>query len=572
MVVLRAPLAAFARLVVLLGVMCVATPALAAKVVLEVDTESLFVGQSTGLDIVVRGGDPISEPQLRLPAGLSAEFSGQQQATTIVNGSISRFVKFRYEITARQEGSFDLGPAKVDLGGGQPLVESNTITITIGAAPPRDAGASASLQVEDRFDTTSAWQGQVVTLYTAFHTRRSLQGARWYGLPESHLLAPRDGNPAQNQYKIQDAQGPQLTQEQWTPWVVTDSGALTWDAPALEVAIVVEDQGPGGMLGSFFQRTKRDVVTGTPLKLDVRPLPPAPPDFSGLVGDFELRQSIDTRRARVGGSVDWVTFLTGDGSVEGFKLPPAAEVDGARVYEGGASPSAQVKDGRYLATVRVARTLVPTRVGTVQVPDARVVVFSPSKGEYVTLTAPGATLNVKQGEAGEVNVQSFAPDGSAIDAAAVLGEDTVRPMWTSGPAWRLPWERLLPAAIGVAALPAIGLGALAIVRRLRARLSELTATEPREASPRERLDALPDDPVERLTALDQALRLALAQRVGVTVETMDRDAALAQLDDNTASVVRGVLYALDRTRFAGAAAPTDLEARTRAAVLALGAS
>jgi hypothetical protein len=569
MVALRASLAVLARLAVLLGVLCVATPALAAKVVLEVDTDSLFVGQSTGLDVIVRGGDPISEPQMRVPAGLTAEFSGQQQATTIVNGSMSRFVKFRYEITARQEGTYTIGPASVDLGGGQPLVQSNQVTVTIGAAPPRAAGANKALQVEARFNTASAWQGQVVTLYTALHTRRSLQGARWYGLPESHLLAPRDGNPTQNQYKIQDAEGPLLTQEEWTPWVVTDAGALRWDPPSLEVAIVVEDQGPGGLLGSFFQRTQRDVVTATPLALDVRPLPPAPPDFSGLVGDFELKQAIDTRRARVGSSIDWVTFLSGDGTVEGFKLPPAGDIDGARVYEGGASPNAQVKDGQYKATVRVARTLVPTRVGSVVVPDARVVVFSPTKGEYVTLTAPGATLDVKKGEDGAVHVQSFAPDGSdAPDAAAA--EDAVRPMSSTGPAWRLPLERALPAAIGVAALPAIGLGALAVGRRVRARLAELRTAEPREATPTERLAALPADPVARLAALDDTLRLALAQRVGVPIAALDRQAALAQLDDQTAALVRDVLYALDRTRFAGSAAPSDLEARVRAAVTALG--
>ncbi len=572
MVALRVPLAALVRLAVLLGALCVATPALAAKVVIELDTDSLFVGQSTGLDVVVRGGDPISEPQMQVPAGLTAEFSGQQQSTTIVNGSMSRYVKFRYEITARQEGTYTLGPAKIDLGGGQPLVESNVVTVTIGAAPPRSSGANKALQVEDRFNTTTAWQGQVVTLYTAFHTRRSLQGARWYGMPESHLLAPRDGNPTQNQYKIQDADGPQLTQEEWTPWIVTDSGSLRWDPPSLEVAVVVEDPNAGGLLGSFFQRTERDVVTGTPLSLDVRPLPPPPADFSGLVGDFELKQAIDSNRARVGSSVDWVTFLSGDGSVEGFKLPPAADIEGARVYEGGASPSAQVKNGNYVATVRVARTLVPTRVGSVVIPDARVVVFSPTKGEYVTLTAPGATLDVKKGEAGAVNVQSFAPDGSAASPDASAEDDKVRPMWTSGPAWRLPLERGLPAAIGVAALPALALGALAIGRRARARLAELTASEPREATPRERLDALPSEPVARLTALDDALRLALAQRVGVTIDALDRDAALAQLDDATAATVRDVLSALDRTRFAGAPAPSVLEARVRAAVAALGAA
>lgn len=558
--------------IALISALLVASPALAARVTIEIDTRSLFVGQSTGLDVVVRGADPIAEPQMKLPVGLQAEFSGQQQQTTIVNGAMSRYVKFRYEITARQEGEFTLGPAKVDIGGGQPMLESNTLSVSVGAAPPTAAGPSATLQVEDRFNTQTAWQGQVVTLYTAFHTRRSLQGARWYGLPDAHLLAPRDGTPAQNTYKIQDAQGPRLTQEQWTPWVVTDAGTLTWDPPSLEVAVVVEEDGPGGMIGSFFQRTAREVVAGTPLTLVVRPLPPAPPDFSGLVGDFELKQSVDSRRAKVGGSIDWTTFLSGDGAVEGFQLPEVPVIDGARVYDAGSNPGAQVKDGRYTSTLRFTRTLVPTRTGPVQVPAARVVVFSPTKGEYVTLTAPGATLDVRKGEDGEVDAQSFAPQAGLFDGPAPEDDDKVRPLWTTGPAWRLPLERVLPGALLLAALPAIGIGGLHGLRRIRARLAEARHAAPREATPRERLDHLPADPAARLTALDDALRLALAHRVGVAIEDLDRDAALARLDDTTSTSVRDLLFTLDRVRFAGATAPTDLEARVRAAADALGAA
>lgn len=568
MVAARARLYALWCAAVILGSLLLASPALAARVQIEIDTDSLLVGQSTGLDIVVRGATPISEPQMRLPAGLQAEFAGQQQATSIVNGKMDRYVKFRYELVARQEGTFTLGPARVDIGGGEPLLESNTLTVTIGSAPPPGAGTHSAVEVEVRFDTPTAWQGQVVTLYAALHTRQSLQAARWYGLPDAHLLAPRDGNPAQNTYKIQDAQGPRLTQEQWTPWVVTDSGTLTWDAPALQVAVVVEDEGSRGLLGSFFQRATQDVIAARPLTLEVKPLPEPPPGFSGLVGDFELRQVIDSRRARVGGSIDWITLVTGDGTLEGFQLPPAPDLDGARVYDGGAQASAQVKSGEYASTIRFTRTLVPTRIGTLVVPPASLIVFSPSKGAYVTLEAAGATLDVKKGEAGEVDVQSFAPEAGPGEAAPI-DDDKVRPLWTRGPAWRLPWERVLPAAILLAALPALGLGALAGARRLSARLAEARTSAPREATPRERLDALPAEPAARLTALDDALRLALAQRVGVDVEALDRDAALARLDDATAGLVRGILHSLDRARFAGAVPPPDLEAQVRAAVHAL---
>ena len=91
----------------------------------------------------------------------------------------------------------------------------------------------------------------------------------------------------------------------------------------------------------------------------------------------------------------------------------------------------------------------------------------------------------------------------------------------------------------------------------------------KKAPPRasRQLRHLPDDPAERLAAMDGVLRLALANRAGSAVSELDRSAVIATLPDDLATRVRALGDALDLARFAGQSA--DFEQELREVVAAL---
>lgn len=545
-----------------------ALPAWAASLTLELKAASLRVGQSSSFTLTVQGGVPDGMPDMDGPIGLAMGFVGQAQQTTIVNNRMERFTQFQYQLSAQAEGTYTLGPATVTVqvpGQGRVDLRSNAIVLEVG--PPEVGGSTAELTVANGFDVTDAWQGQVVVYHQAVRSRLDIQSGRWLQAPSDGLLAPKDGRPEQNEYDVQDADGNLHVVDSWQPFVVTDSGTLTYEAPLLQVNVYDDDTRRRSVFG-FFRPTRTATVVGSAMTLRVRPLPPPPPGFSGLVGDFTIRSRFDANEVKVGGSVGWSIFLDGDGSPEGYTLPPAPDIDGVRVYDTPPRARSTMRKDRYRGGVTFERTLVATRPGTVEVPPVEVVVFSPSKGAYETLVARGATLRVEPGEGADVALQSFGPDGEAVLAPPEPPEQ-VHGAWTSGPAQRLPWLLWMPLALALAAVPSVALVLGAAAEAVRTRLAQARQGPDRQATPRERLARLPDDHGARLTAMDDALRLALAQATGTDVARLDRTEALAALPDDVAPLVRTAFAALDRVRFAGAAPPAGLDAQVRAAVDAL---
>lgn len=299
----------------------------------------------------------------------------------------------------------------------------------------------------------------------------------------------------------------------------------------------------------MFQRTERFVISGEPLSLEVKPLPEAPEDFSGLVGEFKLLSKVDRQQVSVGDSVPWKLEIIGDGSLEGYSLPEVPEIEGLQVYEGEARAHATMRKGRYRAVSQFVHTVVATREGPAVLPSISLVVFSPSRGEYVTLRSEEARLYVRAGEAGELDLQSFAQDPSALVATI---EDQPRPVWTRGRDTRLPWLEGLPLALLGVAAPALVLAGLVIGDGVRTRLEARRQAEvPREATPRERLQSLPEDPDARMAELDAILRLALANKAEVAVSRLDRESVLTTLPDELQDRIRTLTASMDRARFAG---------------------
>lgn len=544
-----------------------ALPAWAQEVQLVTDVQQLATGQRTSLAVIVTGGSPTAVPDIATPEGVSVSYNGQSQTTSIINGRMERYIKFVYDMAARKEGSWVVGPATVSVqtAKGDATVASNTVRLVVG--PAAATVPDGDLSIETSFDVAEAWQGQIVLFHYTLRSRKELSSGRWFNLPDAGLLAPKDARPERREYVVNDERGAELVDQTIQPFLITGSGPLTWPPPALEADVVVQD-GRQRTLG-FFRRTRREVYTAQPLELLVRPLPPPPPDFSGLVGNFRLRIRVPTQRVKVGESISMSIHLDGDGSVDGYRLPPAPDLEGARVYEGSARVRGMVRQGAYIGGANFERTIVPTREGPLTLPDIEIVVFSPEVGDYVTLTARGALIQVDPGEDGELDLTSFAntPDADT-DVAAPAAPDTVHPAWGSGPGRILPWATWMPGAWLLAMLPGLGIlvhTASSQWKQRRTHQAQASAV----ASPRQRLARLPPPGPQRLTALDEALRLALAQAADMPIATLERAAALATLPPELAARVERVWGVLDRARFAADAVPADLDAQVRDVVTAL---
>ncbi|MEN0067537.1 MAG: BatD family protein [Myxococcota bacterium] len=479
----------------------------AAQVLLQVEPERLMEGQSGRVRLVVventagRGTLRLSQvPVLPHEDGLSVGFEGQSSEFRVVNGQISQLLSFTYRLTAVREGDWRLGPVDVRLDSGS-KVSTKAITIKVS---PRSATQQDRPEVvaTGAFDVEEAYEGQVVLYEYRLESTNPEARAEWQFPTFEGLRLPQEGQPEQRSFLIEDPEGSIFVSEGALPLIASGTG--TREHPPA-IAKVQTPIGPQRRL--LFRRVRTDPWATRPASLTVRPLPKPPPDFSGLVGDFDVRSKVDRTQAVVGQSIGWTVQITGNGSLEGYTLPPY-EVPGASVYDTDAYVVAKVQDGAYTSAATFTRALVPTQPGQWSPPAPTLVTFSPSQAAFVTHELSIPSIEVRPGREGAGEVTSFAPEASPdLELASI--DMAPRPILRSGRAnaWRLTgW---LPLALGITALPGLllwfreGVTGFAAwwEKRREVVIVERTAIEVLASAPRE-MEA-------RQAAYEAALRIAI---------------------------------------------------------------
>ncbi len=552
----------FVRALVALAVLLGAAPAHAVEVYLALDTQRIEAGQSVGLRLMIQGAQSNRVPPIDAPDGVTVQFRGSSyDHRRASNGSITRAQLFQYVVAAPREGTFTLGPVSLTVG--KDAVVSNQVTLTVAPRSPDAAGRPRAVEATAFIEPTEAWEGQVVLYRYRVRSPLEILQVRLQGLPVFdglRLLTYADGTA--RSYTVQDPAGTIWVDEGTIPLVAVATGRRKQPGTVAQVILPSSARG----MGFGIRQDRMEAVALPDVELVINALPPPPPGFSGLVGDFELRSKIEADGAKVGASIPWEIRLVGDGDVAGFTLPRPPDTGVVRFYDVDKEHRGSVVDSRWIAEATFDRSIVPTRAGRVELPPLDLVVFSPSRGDYVHLTAPVTPFDVALGEGGGGGIQSYA--GEDPGEIPVAQGPTVREPMTWGRDTAPALGALIPLGTAAGAAPGFGVGALVLAERLAAAARRRRDARRREPTARDVLAKLPGDPTERLGALDGALRLALAARAGVPLAALDRDAAMAALPDDVRGPVADATRLVDRARFAdGAEDPTDA---VRAAVDLLG--
>jgi hypothetical protein len=129
-------------------------------------------------------------------------------------------------------------------------------------------------------------------------------------------------------------------------------------------------------------------------RVEVTPLPPAPPGFTGAVGDVSLLASLAPQRIRVGEASTLTLTLVGAGNLQGvadpsLKLPPGIEATPPQ-HEGRDSLDGLRVQGQRRWTFAV----VPKRTGSFAIKPPPVPYFDPGSRQFRTAAAMPLTLSV----------------------------------------------------------------------------------------------------------------------------------------------------------------------------------
>jgi hypothetical protein len=516
-------------------------PAFAARIQVQVEDDTLVLGQNAVLEVQIVDGRHDGVPEFPVESGLRARYRGQSTSRSIVNMKTTSIVRYSYQLSALKAGEWTVGPFDFEVDGKR--LAHPAITIEVQETP---AGEEEPVAVVADLSDDRPYVGELVSYRLEFRRRVEAHNIRWtppetpgFIAEPSTELAQRDRSEIEN--GVEEA-----VLDIYLPLRATTAGehsvspaVITADLPAPPDPRT--GRRPVDVFGRYRLRSKS--LPTKPMSVEVRPLPEPgrPADFSGLVGSFALSvDATDTRVAREE-TVTLTVTLAGTGVLAGFTLPPVPDTDKYRVYDDSPTVETVVTADGVRSKAVFRRAVVPLTEGELVIPPIALSVFDPDQEAYVTVASSPLKLTVSPGVAGEeASVERFATGESdqRRDVEA-LGDD-ILPAPGGASISDRTFAGALPIVVGLPLLPILG-GLLLAGRTL---LSSRSTDPWAELAAR----SIPADPAERITTLSWMFRQAASLRLGCAPAEVDRK----RLEGLGEAVVQ--LYSdLEAARFGGGA-------------------
>lgn len=164
----------------------------------------------------------------------------------------------------------------------------------------------------------------------------------------------------------------------------------------------------------FSRRRKRShtpkVLQTGKIALDVKPLPAEskPSTFSGAVGEFNLRISLDKDTVEIDQLVTLKAVLSGTGNIKklpGIEIP---KLENFRLYDSGSNENISKSNYTVSGSKVFEWVLIPTASGEYDLPEVSFSYFDPIYNKYKTLTRKPGRVYVKPSSMVSISPEAIA--------------------------------------------------------------------------------------------------------------------------------------------------------------------
>lgn len=439
------------KFISLLALLLVAAmPLMAQKLTATVSKSKMAVGENFQLTFTLNtGGSGFKAPAL----GDFVVYMGPNQSTSmqIINGNVSQSVSYSYLLSPKKEGKLTIGPASIMVGGSR--IESNSVTVEVKGTynpgqqqqsnpyagrpqqqqQPEEATASAgdNLFVRTVVSKKKAYLGEQITVSHKVYTRMNLKGFKDIKFPAYNGFWAQDMPQQQNITATTeniDGVAYQVAELKKTFLFAQRTGKI--DLAPIEVECIVRQRSSSGS-NDFWSdpwwpfESYKDVVYSVkskPVSIEIMPLPEEgkPAGFSGAVGDYSFKASVDRERTKANEAITLNLTITGQGNIkliEPLKLEFPEEIE---------TYSPKIDDNISLSASGVSGSksfdylLIPRQPGTYKLGGASFSYFDPAKQAYITLPSPEFNITVDKGDNSSAQVMNPHPSKEDVK---VLGND-----------------------------------------------------------------------------------------------------------------------------------------------------
>jgi hypothetical protein len=360
---------------------------------------------------------------------------------SVVNGSVSSFVRYIYTVRALKDGTYAIPDFEATLDGDKQTIPGATLTVTKPGDETRDA-LLAELEMPD-----SLYVGESANATLHILIRDDLRA-----VPNS--INPKRTGDGFMQEPIDNNT---IRQEHVT------RGTTQYDGIAVPLRITAISEGSqpfaydvdaqvnttrkmaGGIrdiqdpLERMMQqmRTAQNGLPGFDTRLlqvraektiEVKPLPAgAPASFDGAVGSFEVFGHLSSRKTKVGEPVELTVEILGENGFKQVSAPKVEETENWRNYPPTEETKLNDVTGKMLGK-RFKYLFSPLKAGDLVTPSARFAFFDPSTGKYVEKIINGEQVRVADVPGINIAAQTYNPAGKKPAKKIVIGNEGFHPI------------------------------------------------------------------------------------------------------------------------------------------------
>ena len=366
-------------------------PAFAQSVHWDPPAGQLGFNQVSQIALVFDNCEPDGPPAIPQVDGLVFGRPSQSSQTSIVNFSMTRTFSLVYPVRPARKTNLSIPAFDVKTDKGNLHVAAANYTVgeaTIGnSGVTIDDIASAKLMVP----RTTFWAGEVFPVtYNLDVARRYFHSlatnVEW---PAAPFVAEEWSKPDPGEAIIGGER--RVVSQQTTRAYSKQAGSYSLSPASQMVNLMVGSTG----FGLFSQpNVEQRQLDSNPVPLTIKPLPAAPADFSGAVGDFTFTSKVVPTTTGVGEPVTWTIELSGTGNWPDVTGLPQRDVSNDFQVVQPKSKRAMKDGSLFEGSLSEDVVLVPSRIGTYKLAPVHFTYFDTKSGAYKTVSSEPVTVTV----------------------------------------------------------------------------------------------------------------------------------------------------------------------------------
>lgn len=314
----------------------------------------------------------------------------QSFQSTMTSRGFETSMQVSYTLRAKSEGTFELGPARVMVGGTPHASNSISIKVVKGSTQEKDPNDPEVLAAQLSWmkailNRTEVFVGEPINVNYKLYSKTGVSGPRFESEPNFKGFITENIELGQIEQKREFIDNEQVLTAVIKSFLLFPQQPGNYDSQKIPVIIPtnVQVQRRDSWFGSMTQRVDNNTHVTIPA-IKVKPLPVTgrPDDFSGGVGKFSLEISVDKTTLEADQSLSVKVTLSGEGNMRLVDVPALELPTVFETYDPRTTSRLNVVGGTLKGSKSAEYLLIPRYSGTYEIPALTFSYFNPKTKQY----------------------------------------------------------------------------------------------------------------------------------------------------------------------------------------------